>query len=184
MTKTNVFSLQAASEKARKLVHYFQPACHRIEIAGSIRRQVAQVHDIDLVLWPIYESWLQKDIFGVVIDREDIPRALIDLVSLYMTMKADAKMVHFVTWEMPVELYLAEPDGSNFEALLQMRTGSAEYNRNLAWTAQRKQLYYRAGYGIYRMAETGRYETRVDDGTEPGIFTALGIPYVAPEKMM
>jgi len=75
-----------------------------------------------------------------------------------------------------VELYICEQDGSNFEALWQLRTGSAEFNKNLVIRAMRLGLQYRAGYGIFRGEE------RIDDGTEAGIFTALGLKLVSPAE--
>jgi DNA polymerase/3'-5' exonuclease PolX len=171
-----VFSLKIAQGAAQNLVNLLQPACRQIEIAGSIRRRKAEVHDIDLVVWPIFERFAATDLFGTEISATIEPRRLMELLEHkgLGEMKPAAKIVKFQWGGIPAELYICEPDGSNYQALLQMRTGSAEFNANLASRAKKMNLKYVAGYGIFR--ETGR----VDDGTEAGIFTALGLPYLDP----
>src|ERR1017187_2735332 len=44
--------LAAAEKLAEKVVAELEPFCMRIAVAGSIRRQRAEVNDIDLVLIP------------------------------------------------------------------------------------------------------------------------------------
>jgi DNA polymerase/3'-5' exonuclease PolX len=171
-----VFSLKIAQGAAQNLVNLLQPACRQIEIAGSIRRRKAEVHDIDLVVWPILQRFAVKDLFGNEVSSWMEPMRLMDLLvaqGLDET-EPEAKIVRFTWGGIPAELYICQPDGSNFSALLQMRTGSAEFNKHLAARAKKLNLRYVAGYGIYRETE------RVDDGTEGGIFTALGLPYLDP----
>jgi DNA polymerase/3'-5' exonuclease PolX len=170
------FSLRIAQGAAQNLVNLLQPACRQIEIAGSIRRRKAEVHDIDLVVWPILQRFAVKDLFGNEVSNWMEPSRLMDLLVTQgvLDMDPEAKIVRFTWGGIPAELYICEPDGSNFQALLQMRTGSAEFNANLASRAKKMNLKYVAGYGIFRETE------RVDDGTEAGIFTALGLPWTEP----
>jgi DNA polymerase/3'-5' exonuclease PolX len=172
----SVFSLRRAQGAAQNLVNLLQPACRQIEIAGSIRRRKAEVHDIDLVVWPYVDRYPETDLFGNEVKVTIEPRRLMDLLEKkgLGEMKPAAKIVKFQWGGIPAELYICEPDGSNFQALLQMRTGSAEFNANLASRAKRMNLKYVAGYGIFRETE------RVDDGTEAGIFVALGLPWTDP----
>lgn len=44
--------LEQAQRLAQQLVVDLEPACERIEVAGSIRRQRSQVKDIELVVIP------------------------------------------------------------------------------------------------------------------------------------
>lgn len=181
------YPLGAAREAAAALVKLLQPACHQIAVAGSVRRGKAQVHDIDLVAWPIYEAMQSIDIFGVVLGTTHRTS------ELYRVLKASpAKHLAigsrkiFFTWphqflEIPVDVWLAEPDGENLGALLQMRTGPLELNRTLANRAADRRLHYKAGHGIYRLDADGHCGERVDDGTEAGIFAALGLPCREPE---
>lgn len=48
--------LAQARAVADLLVSYLAPACERIEIAGSIRREVPEVKDIELVAIPRWEE--------------------------------------------------------------------------------------------------------------------------------
>lgn len=184
--KAETYLLHTAESVAYELVALLAPACNQIKVAGSIRRQKSHVHDIDLVLDPKWEHLVNYDLFGVEIEDVYNPIELNTLLQLarpeFVTaLDINPRIIKFESAGIPVELYLAEPDGANFEALLQMRTGSAEFNRGMAARAQDRRLHYKAGYGIYRLTASNLLE-RVDDGTEAGIFAALKMAWVDPEK--
>jgi DNA polymerase/3'-5' exonuclease PolX len=180
--KTKTYPLATALIIARELGNLLAPACQRVEVAGSVRRLKKEVHDIDLVIWAIYQRTADVDMFGQETNVRFMPYELMGCLRKHVLMKPHAKIVSFAYRcgmdQIPVELYLAEQDGSNFEALLQMRTGSTEFNLNLVSQARRRGLEYRAGYGLYRG------EQRVDDGTEAGIFQALEMRYTPPDRRM
>ncbi len=167
-----LFPYQQAKAAADELVDQLRPACHKIEIAGSIRREKKFVHDIDLVLYPIYEEAC-LDLLGF--EYAYFVPALEDALGM-IRIESGAKIVRFSKDDIPVELYLANVDGANFEALWQMRTGSAEFNIRLAQRAVKLGKSYRAGHGIF-----DPWGKRVDDGTERGIFTCLGLDWVEPQ---
>ena len=52
MRSTTRIALMEATGLAGELVALLQPACERIEIAGSIRRQRPDVGDVELVVVP------------------------------------------------------------------------------------------------------------------------------------
>lgn len=193
MNEKTLYPLPVGQEAAGMMIDLLKPVCRRIEIAGSVRRQRPRVHDVDLVIWPEYE---------VVVAGHQLSLFIVEHKPVYQATKL-LHLAHTLGWDewdptnwpgiiriptsdesglavehIPIELYVCEPDGSNFEALWQMRTGSAEYNIRLAKRAQDLGLRYKAGYGIYEG------ERRVDDGTERGIWTALGWEYVPPESRM
>jgi DNA polymerase/3'-5' exonuclease PolX len=177
------FALNEAQKVAYEIADILKPVCHRVEIAGSIRRQCRIVHDIDIVIWPIIETLRieQIGLFGQSGRIVNIyPRRLLQLFNTNgwgtFNPKEYPRQLKFQYGNIPVELYICEQDGSNFEALWQMRTGSAEFNKNLAIRARQLGFQYRAGYGIYRGDE------RVDDGTEAGIFKALCLNIVRPAE--
>lgn len=167
--RTRDFGWKVASE----IDTLIRSACHRVEVAGSLRRGLPFVHDVDLVIHARYDELHTQDLFGVV-TVECTPSILIRALMGIVVFGPNARIIRFAHRGMPVDIYLAEPDGSNVEALLQMRTGSAEHNRNLAARAQSLGLSYRAGYGIFRG------DARVDDGTEGGIYRALGLVVPRP----
>jgi DNA polymerase/3'-5' exonuclease PolX len=182
------FERQVALGTAQELMKVFAPAVHKMEIAGSIRREVKYVHDIDLVAWPKYEDIGQPVLFGEG-SGEMYPSQLVDLVKQYADMmaigpkmdefKPGGKIIKFERCGIPVEIYLVEPDGSNWGALLQCRTGSAEFNRRLATEAIKLGLRYSAGYGLYE-----KPGVRMDDDTEEDILRQLGISewYLDPTR--
>jgi DNA polymerase/3'-5' exonuclease PolX len=162
---------------AKNVITLISSACERIEIAGSLRRECEIVHDVDLVIWPKSNPiCTTTSLFEFEQQLIFVPSILRSALIGYANFPDEAKIIRFEMQGVPVELYLCEPDGNNFEALWQMRTGSAVHNRNLASMARRKYLNYRAGYGIYR----GNY--RMDDGSEQGIYKALGMAYPKPES--
>jgi DNA polymerase/3'-5' exonuclease PolX len=170
-----LYPLAQAREIYRKLVAQLGNAVQLVTAAGSVRREKAYVHDLDVVVWANYRRVGQAGLFDddlAMFHPVDLMTALNGMVE----MKPKAKIVRFAYLGIPVELYLAERDGNNYEALLQMRTGSAEFNASLASRARRMGMEYRAGYGLWAM---GR---RVDDGTERGVFAALNLAYLSPDQ--
>ena len=183
--ESKLYPLSDARALADQLVDRLYPGCVRIEVAGSVRREKAQVHDIDLVAWPMREQIETPSLLGESVTTTGGPDRLVAILKT-MTREvihstADSKILHFAFNGIPVEIYLAEPDGSNFEALLQMRTGSEFHNKMLARRAYQLKMFYHAGYGIYRIGPDMRYSIRVDDGTEQGVYAALMLPYLQPQ---
>ena len=175
-----MYPAQLAQYQANDIIKAISPACLRVELAGSLRRKCEMVHDVDIVAWPIYAVVEQTDIFGNLLATHiSFPLLEAALRTLTLDLHLAEKIVRGSRQGIPFEIYLAEPDGSNFEALWQMRTGSAQFNITLAQRAQRLGLYYRAGYGIYNWQQN----VRADDGTEEGIFKALLMErYPKPEE--
>lgn len=180
-----VFPLSMAQTTAERVISLLTTACQKIEVAGSVRRGKVGVHDIDIVIWPKVESVStgQASLFGDA-PTAPMPVSLLDFLthagwheptSEYPRILKVTPQFRGVPELIPVELYLTEPDGSNMGALMQMRTGDAQFNIILAQRALRLGLRYKAGYGIYRGEE------RMDDGTEEGVFRALGLRYVSPD---
>lgn len=179
--RKRLFDLDMAEACANQIVEILAPACALIMVAGSIRRRARQVHDIDIVLYPIVEHVGQLNLFDPAALMVSYPRVLFETLRLHdwagYSFGNYPRVIRFDEYHgIPVELYLAEPDGQNFYALLQARTGSTSYNMSLVQRAGRMGLNYRVGHGIYNG------QTRVDDGTEAGIWRALGLDYIDPEQ--
>jgi DNA polymerase/3'-5' exonuclease PolX len=181
------YRLALADQVAAHVIEVLTPCCEKIMVAGSVRRRKETVHDVDIVLWPKvdYVAAGQTDLFGEV---KTIARPVMLLNLLKDLDWYDAPLQE--AWprilklkpvgapvEVPVELYLTEPDGSNWGALLQMRTGDERFNIMLCQRAQRFGMKYRAGYGVFQG------DKRMDDGTEDGIFRTLGLSGdISPER--
>jgi DNA polymerase/3'-5' exonuclease PolX len=191
MNDKPLYPLSVGQEAAELAIEMIKPVCRQVAIAGSVRRKRPQVRDVDLVIWPEYEVVVVQQQLSLFITEHRPSYQATGLLHLARKLGWDAwdantwpGIVRIPTSEesslaverIPIELYICEPDGSNFDALWQMRTGSAEYNIRLAKRAQELGLKYRAGYGIFEG------ERRMDDGTERGIWTALRWEFVPPES--
>jgi DNA polymerase (family 10) len=149
--------LTDGQELAKKILRVLTPFCERIEVAGSIRRRKAEVHDVDLVL---------------------IPKPLMDVVgTLQRSLKAvvitrGSRIVSLKIHGVGVDLNFASE--ATFIPILLFRTGSEAHNERLARKAKRLRLKFSV-YGVFKDGK------RVDDNTEEGIFAVLGEEYVPPE---
>lgn len=57
---------------AAGIMALIEPGCERLEVAGSLRRQKAQVGDIEIVAVPV----MQRDLFGEVTEQSAIDTLL------------------------------------------------------------------------------------------------------------
>lgn len=172
------YTWERASAAARDIIAEILPACYQIQIAGSIRRCCKEVHDIDLVVSPRYTIREVNGLFDTI-PVNDGPLSLYTLLrhcTNFTLPKSEARILRCTFAGIPVELYLCEPGESNLYALLQMRTGSQAHNAWLARRAIDRGLHYKAGYGIY----TSDGETRMDDGSEEGVYRVLGLEWPNP----
>lgn len=176
------FSLERARRVAEAIAAELAPACERIEIAGSIRRRVAYVKDIELVCIP---RGLARDLFGDVrLDQpHDLDRALERLVEagrLRARVTPDGrvrlgrrfKALEAVRAELPVDLFMVLPP-AQWGAQLAIRTGPWEFSKRLVTECQR----------LGRRCVDGRLvDERGDVATpeERDFFRACGMGWVEP----
>lgn len=150
-------------------------AVEKINIAGSVRRRLDTVHDVDIVCLPVYVNDRQPCLFeDNGLDQYTFPK-LMNAVSRFQNLDIGNKIIKFEHCQIPVEIYLAEPGGWNYGALWQMRTGSPSFNIDLCMRALDMGLRYSAGYGIYREDQL------LTDETESSIFKTLNIDFIPPE---
>lgn len=154
---------------AFKIVSAIGPFCARAEVAGSIRRRKPTVNDIDIVVQPKPQSWVQviKEIrreFGAVTEKQGEK-----LATLYVPFASKQGQGH-----VEVDLYRASE--GTWGILLLIRTGSAEHNIYLCNLAIRKG--YHLAYSKGLLNEKGEV---VASKTEQEVFQALGLDYIPPE---
>lgn len=162
---------------------------HHAMIVGSLRRQRETVNDIDIVVAPVMMT-VQGGLFS---DTDDIAEP--EPLDQWLAWKVKESQGR-VTWATDadgnvrkannlraitvdgilVELWLTTPSADNWGALVQMRTGPAEWNIGMIMRAKQLGLTYKAGYGIF--GEKGR----VDQDTEESIFHVLGLPTRIPPR--
>lgn len=183
-------TLPAAQYLGEKVCDALAPMCERIETAGSIRRRRPEVGDVDVVL---------------------VPRTPADNMAIIERCAQSGKLVkqgeQYVVFELGVagspnaiqlDLWFAHRgtaagdlfgvgDPPNFGMLLLARTGSTMHNVYLAQRARDCGLHFNPHRGILRGA-TQRADGAwiggdvIASATEPEIFDALGLRFVAPER--
>lgn len=180
-----LLTLDVARETADRLVELLSPACERIVVAGSIRREKPDgIKDIELVAIPRCET--APNLLG----EHDVTRTFLDariaeiggLVPRAMTggsfrMGARYKALEWV-WNgvlAPVDLFLVLPP-AEWGAILAIRTGPAAFSQHLVTSAKR----------LGRHVASGRVFTRDDEiistPTERDFFDACGVEWMEPRE--
>jgi DNA polymerase/3'-5' exonuclease PolX len=151
---------------AYKIVQDLEDYCSRIEIAGSIRRERAEVNDIDIVLIPKPWAWMKilgvlKNEFSASIELNgpQLMRALIPIAFEPKLLQVDFYVATEQTWG----------------TILLIRTGSKEHNIKLCSWAKSIGLMLSAKDGVIKEGKV------VASKTEEDIFKALLTPYVRPQ---
>jgi len=154
--------LAKGQEIAAEVIEHLSPYCQRIEVGGSIRRQKAIVHDIDIVLIPS-DAWnLEGEVLALALP--------------FQPKLGGDKLKRFDYKGAQIDLYYASPE--TWATLLLIRTGSKESNIRLCSKAKRAGWHLAAsGAGLFDC--TGQ---RVAGDTEESIYKALGLPYQRPEE--
>ena len=155
--------LKDAEKTANQVKTLVANHCDKIEIAGSIRRQRAIVHDIDFVVSTRNDFEWQK--IG-----EELKR-----IKAKPACQGSSVIKAFLPCQnglFQVDFYRAKL--MNFGIHLLVRTGSAEHNVWLAGYAISKGMRIKYSEGLIREGSVMAGET------EEGVFEALGLPYPSP----
>jgi DNA polymerase (family 10) len=158
-----------AQKYAALIAAELAPFCHRIEVAGSVRRGCDYVGDIDLVAIP-------KDMQGL---RARLTRNCIT------ECVGDENLRVVTSIGVQIDLFLARGAGrdlldqipSTWGSVMLCRTGSVRHNLWFIQAAKRKGLTWRTQRGLF--AEDGEC---VASETEEEMFDAVGLKFVSPEK--
>jgi DNA polymerase (family X) len=137
------------------------PAAHRVEVAGSLRRQADAVKDLDVIATADDPAGLVRTLTGLPL-----------VESVQSSGDVGARVLTHSG--MTVDLKVVEPD--QFGNVLQHFTGSKAHNVALREMAVRRGLHV-SEYGILDDAtgETTRCET------EEEVYARLGLPWIPPE---
>jgi DNA polymerase/3'-5' exonuclease PolX len=175
---------------ATELVGLLADACERIEIAGSIRRRKAEVHDIEIVAIPVigvsrvglFEEvaepfdWLANAV-GSLVEDGRLQRRAVAIHRRDGTVETGERMgaayKALVYRGMPVDLFIT--DAERWGCIYALRTGPGDWNTRLVTDCKRH----------WRRVEDGRvlYHNRVvPTPTEEAFFAALGVPWIEPHE--
>ncbi len=170
-----VWLLEDALPIAQHYREHLAPSCERIEIAGTLRREKAQVHDIDLVAIARYES-KSVDLFGTA-----IPHSLLEdaLAGIGQAKKNGPRLKQILLPEgIYLEIYIVAPP-AQWGAMFTLRTGPADFSH---WLVTPKR---QGGAMPSYLQESGGALWRKSGGMlgtpeEIDFFRALGLEWIEP----
>jgi DNA polymerase (family 10) len=161
---------------AEHLLELLRPACERIEIAGSLRRQRPLVGDVELVAIP--RLIIGQDMFDAA---QVAGSELEDLLATWTCPKPKNGPMYkqFIIDDTQVDLFICEP--ATWPVTLLIRTGSAEFAQRFV-TPRRQGGLLPAGYRVkgWRLQHNG--QPCEDITEEEHVFAAIGSPWIPPEE--
>ena len=149
----HIFELASVEISTLKLYY-----CSRVELAGSLRRNSPNPHDIDIVVIP-------KN-----------PIVILALQKYAKQYESGSKgignqIISYVKHDIGIQLFIATEN--NFGAMMLTRTGSAGYNIGLRLVAKKKG-YKLNEYGLWKG------DTCIASKNEEDIYVALGKQWKHP----
>ena len=180
------YSRQAAQRVADEIMVELQrdpPACHRVTVAGSIRRNVGQVGDIEILAIP---NTGLTDLFGNPVPGDSaldhrchqlVARGVLALrpnVNGSTTFGPLNKLLVHVASGIPVDIFTA--DLTNWGMSLLVRTGPADFCKAVM---ARFQYLGMAGHAYGGVTRDG---ASVDCPDEETVFGLLEWPYLSAER--
>jgi len=165
--------LEKAKAIAEELKGLLEPSCHRIEIAGSIRRQKSDVGDIELLCIPRYVDGVDQ------LDREIGTLVVQRVLGLRLNKRGSRTygpknklMVHLPSG-LGVDIF--NTDEECWPVSLVVRTGGETTNKRIAMAAIRKGWHLKA-YGSGFSTPNGDIVCQ----SERDVFELVGLPYLEP----
>jgi len=174
MTKEKI-SLAQAQRLADEIVQFLKPYCERIEIGGSIRREKAEVGDIEIVCIPKLIE--QHDLFDNV---TKVTRPIDGVMSnsLFTQFRVNGALFKsFMYKGMQVDLFLTTPEQWGY--IFALRTGPREFNMKMV--KQKRYGGYLPAYITLKDGEVRIGGKAIPVYTEHEFFELLGIEYLEPK---
>ena len=166
--------LEKAMEIAAKISDEIAPYCSRLQIAGSIRRQRAEVGDIDIVCLPANPA-AKKGLRQRVIRTN--PRIIADgSYTLEVELAGKVRLDIWMAETMNQRDFFSAAPHTNFGSLLLCRTGSIAHNVFLVGVAKHHGLRWNPHWGVY-----DNNGVCLASENEEDIFKALKLDFIKPE---
>lgn len=144
-----------------ELIELLKPYCTRIEIAGSIRRQVEECKDIEIVC--IADKYKLEEYFKI--HRPD---------NIFMY-KSGAKYKRFRYKSVYVDLFICNE--KNWGYIHMLRTGSSKFNIRLINVLKNAGYYCDDGY-----IHNGDTHDKIETPDEESIFLLIKKPFIEPQN--
>ncbi len=184
MSEGKAMTLAKARALAEKIAAELAPGCARCEIAGSVRRQCPQVHDLEIVCIPRF----QEDLFGGAAGSylDPILERLV-IAGRLERIKGGSKYKQYLVpgAKVCLDLFLVTPETWAIQYLI--RTGSHQFSKQAVQTRDALTPDGRPGLlpPGWHVAEGLLWK---DDGElvplveEQDFFAAIGLEFVPPES--
>lgn len=167
--------LSQAKYIADGVVSKLAPFCDRLAIAGSVRREKAEVGDIEVIC--IVKKVALKDIFDNKIGEQPV-KGFCDVVNAWTKVKGDptGKYTQRILPEgIKLDLFMTTVDAWGY--IMVIRTGSVEFSKKVA------ARWVKFGYnGVDGMLNDGRRPVPIY--SEMALFNLLGIPWIEPKDRL
>lgn len=133
-TTATPLTLATARECAEDIAQVLHRHCHRIHIAGSIRREKPMVNDIEIVCLPLDVS-VQAGLFDFEIKRSAEFISTVKRMATHIVKGdiATGRYVQFFISSAKIDLFMPQPH--DYFRQLAIRTGSSAYGQNTIATA-------------------------------------------------
>lgn len=174
MSKGKRLSHVEAFHLAREVISRIAYLCERIEIAGSIRRGILTVGDIEIVAIPCPV----RNLLGELSYPSDQIRAV--LSEHYIINKGGDLMQQYDLGPCHLDLFLTTPE--KWGVIFTIRTGPAEFSQKLVTTRQKGGLlpsYLQVRDGRLWLRASGEV---LETAEERDLFRTLGIEWIEPEE--
>ena len=173
--KTKI-QLAIAQTIGEHLVEKLAPYCHRIEIAGSIRRQKAEIGDIEIIA----QAKPQVDLFGAPMEAHQLDT--IDWMHLIggTLIKGGHKYKQIkLPEDLQLDLFIVTPP-AQWGVLFLIRTGPEEYSHRLVTRKSEGGLLP----SYLRIKEGAVWSNNhiIETPEEQDVYHLIGIPYAEPWK--
>jgi DNA polymerase/3'-5' exonuclease PolX len=171
-------------------------ACDRIEIAGSIRREKPQVHDIEIVVMPRIVERSSGDIWGTetyqVDETEEAISALLTAGtiaarpvenhradgSIDVQFKLGRAFKALIVEGIPLDLFIAR-EPATWGVIFGLRTGPGDWNTRLVMDCKAIGRRVEGGQVVAWTAATNSWEP-VPTPEEDDFFRAIGQSWIEP----
>lgn len=163
--------LDEADEVARSMISYLKggSGVRLIEVAGSLRRSLETIGDIDILIGAEEEE--TPSIFDMFVNHDRVVEVL---------GKGETKSSVRTASGRQVDLRIVRPD--QFSAALLYFTGSKEHNVRLRQRARERKMALNE-YGLFHLDKDGDtdFNQPVEAGSEEEIYGMLGLRFIPPE---
>jgi DNA polymerase/3'-5' exonuclease PolX len=163
---------------AAAVVERLSPACHRVEVAGSLRRCAEMVGDIEIVAVPV----LDVDLFGNPTSVSEVDRLLAGWPIQLLKNGPKYKQFSFVSTAgntYTVDLFL-QPDPATWGVNFLIRTGSADFSHRMV--TPKWQGGYMPNEFRVEEARVWRGGGKMLTPEEQDVFELWEMDFIPPEK--